>query len=226
MRYVYLVRAGNNQYKIGVSRNVKKRVAALQTSNINLVEVVTAKRTSADSEYEKRLHRKVREFSGTGGKEWFHLTADQAIEIAIEINTAPDVDVAEDIIQDLKKEMTKIVDTYEQKIALEFQQIEAAKRALYEANQPEPQPHTILRQTKFETISREQLTLQRVKQQQEQEEDEYARAVQTIREHGHASTSFLQRKLRIGYGKAARLIERMEIEGIISPLDGIHRTVL
>jgi len=32
-----------------------------------------------------------------------------------------------------------------------------------------------------------------------------------------ASTSLLQRKLNIGYGRAARIIDRMEAEGIIGP---------
>jgi S-DNA-T family DNA segregation ATPase FtsK/SpoIIIE len=35
-----------------------------------------------------------------------------------------------------------------------------------------------------------------------------------------ASTSLLQRKLRIGYSKAARIIEEMEEQGIIGPPDG------
>ena len=35
-----------------------------------------------------------------------------------------------------------------------------------------------------------------------------------------ASTSLLQRRLRIGYGRAARLIEEMEEQGIVGPADG------
>lgn len=45
----------------------------------------------------------------------------------------------------------------------------------------------------------------------------YQQAVQVIVSENRVSTSFVQRKLRIGYNSAARLIERMEEEGIISP---------
>jgi S-DNA-T family DNA segregation ATPase FtsK/SpoIIIE len=42
-------------------------------------------------------------------------------------------------------------------------------------------------------------------------------AIKTVREEGKASISMLQRKLRIGYTRAARLIDRLEEEGIIGP---------
>jgi S-DNA-T family DNA segregation ATPase FtsK/SpoIIIE len=45
-------------------------------------------------------------------------------------------------------------------------------------------------------------------------------AVRVVIENRKASTSLLQRKLRIGYGRAARLIEEMEEQGIIGPADG------
>lgn len=48
----------------------------------------------------------------------------------------------------------------------------------------------------------------------------YKEAVRAVIEGGKASTSLLQRRLRIGYGKAARFIETMEEQGIISPADG------
>src|SRR3546814_12580725 len=41
----------------------------------------------------------------------------------------------------------------------------------------------------------------------------YKKAVQTVAESQKASTSYIQRQLRIGYNNAARLIERMEREG-------------
>jgi S-DNA-T family DNA segregation ATPase FtsK/SpoIIIE len=45
-------------------------------------------------------------------------------------------------------------------------------------------------------------------------------AVHVVLEARKASTSLLQRRLRIGYGRAARLIETMEEQGIIGPADG------
>jgi S-DNA-T family DNA segregation ATPase FtsK/SpoIIIE len=45
-------------------------------------------------------------------------------------------------------------------------------------------------------------------------------AVRCVIEGRKASTSLLQRRLRIGYGKAARMIETMEEQGIIAPADG------
>jgi len=48
-------------------------------------------------------------------------------------------------------------------------------------------------------------------------------AVQIVREQERASVSFLQRKLRIGYSRAARLIDAMEDQGIIGPDEGPSR---
>ncbi len=55
---------------------------------------------------------------------------------------------------------------------------------------------------------------------QDADDDMYKDAVQAVIEGRKASTSLLQRRLRIGYGRAARLIETMEEQGIIAPADG------
>src|SRR5258708_10805591 len=53
------------------------------------------------------------------------------------------------------------------------------------------------------------------------EHDElYHDAVRLVLEFGKASTSLLQRRLRIGYGRAAHLIDLMEKDGIVGAADG------
>jgi S-DNA-T family DNA segregation ATPase FtsK/SpoIIIE len=54
----------------------------------------------------------------------------------------------------------------------------------------------------------------------EPEDERYGDAVALVRETGQASISFVQRRLRVGYNRAARMIEQMEREGIVGPSDG------
>jgi S-DNA-T family DNA segregation ATPase FtsK/SpoIIIE len=55
------------------------------------------------------------------------------------------------------------------------------------------------------------------------EDDElYEAALKIAYQYGKISVSMLQRKLRIGYNRAARLVERMEEEGIVGPSDGVR----
>lgn len=49
----------------------------------------------------------------------------------------------------------------------------------------------------------------------------YEKAVELVLQKGQASTSMLQRVFRIGYNRAARIIELMEKEGIVGPMDGV-----
>jgi S-DNA-T family DNA segregation ATPase FtsK/SpoIIIE len=52
------------------------------------------------------------------------------------------------------------------------------------------------------------------------EDPMYHDAVRVCLEMGKASTSTLQRRLRLGYGRAARILDMMQREGIIGPPDG------
>ncbi len=54
----------------------------------------------------------------------------------------------------------------------------------------------------------------------EEEDDMYEEAKKAVIEAGKASTSYLQRKLRIGYSRAARLIDLLEERGVVGPADG------
>lgn len=52
------------------------------------------------------------------------------------------------------------------------------------------------------------------------DDDMYLEAKTAVEEAGRASTSYLQRKLRIGYSRAARLMDLLEEKGVIGPADG------
>jgi S-DNA-T family DNA segregation ATPase FtsK/SpoIIIE len=52
-------------------------------------------------------------------------------------------------------------------------------------------------------------------------DERYDDAVALITKTGQASISMVQRHLRIGYNRAARIIEKMEKEGIVGPSDGV-----
>ncbi|MBR0553007.1 DNA translocase FtsK [Stakelama marina] len=55
------------------------------------------------------------------------------------------------------------------------------------------------------------------------EDRQFRQAIQLVAESQKASTSWLQRQMRIGYNSAARLIERMESEGLVSKPDHVGR---
>jgi len=58
-------------------------------------------------------------------------------------------------------------------------------------------------------------------------DEKYEQAVDLVVRSGQASISMLQRRLRVGYNRAARMIEAMEKAGIVGPSDGIRpRNVL
>ena len=52
------------------------------------------------------------------------------------------------------------------------------------------------------------------------QDEDYNRAVQVVINEGKASTSLLQRRMRIGYGKASRIMDELEEHGVIGPSDG------
>jgi len=54
------------------------------------------------------------------------------------------------------------------------------------------------------------------------DDPKYEEAVNYVIQTGQASVSALQRRFKIGYNRAARLIERMEKEGIVGPSDGVR----
>ena len=60
-------------------------------------------------------------------------------------------------------------------------------------------------------------------QSQGEKDELYQQALEIIRSEGKASTSFLQRKLQIGYNRAARIIDMMEADGIVSKANHVGK---
>jgi len=60
-------------------------------------------------------------------------------------------------------------------------------------------------------------------QNQGEKDELYEQALDIIRSEGKASTSFLQRKLQIGYNRAARIIDMMEADGIVSKANHVGK---
>ncbi len=60
-------------------------------------------------------------------------------------------------------------------------------------------------------------------QNQGEKDELYQAALEIIRSEGKASTSFLQRKLQIGYNRAARIIDMMEAEGVVSKANHVGK---
>ena len=60
-----------------------------------------------------------------------------------------------------------------------------------------------------------------------EKDDLYDEAARIVVQSGQASISYLQRRLRIGFSRAARLVDMMEMEGLVSPsVGGKAREVL
>jgi S-DNA-T family DNA segregation ATPase FtsK/SpoIIIE len=61
----------------------------------------------------------------------------------------------------------------------------------------------------------------------EEQDELLPEAIKLVKQHQRASASLLQRRLRIGYSKAAQLIELLEQQGVVGPAeDGRSREVL
>jgi S-DNA-T family DNA segregation ATPase FtsK/SpoIIIE len=78
-------------------------------------------------------------------------------------------------------------------------------------------PQAVVQQQMWEEI-------EAAEEQAAQEDELLPKAVALVQEHERASISMLQRRLRIGYSRAARLIDTMEQQGIIGPDPGGSRS--
>lgn len=226
-RYVYLMRSSVGTYKVGIATNVYKRLKSLQTNNGDKVEIVTAKRVADAAMVERSIHSMLKDHRLNGGREWFKLTCDQAIEIAILINR--NVETTQTDIGELKV-MIAEHSIKQQRIVMRL--IELSKKleieSAYTGIVPVGTDSSLLPDTKKPSAINKaavaaELRLKRLAAKEKLEDEMYKAALRVVRHEQNASTSLLQRKLSIGYGRASRLIDRMELDGYVGPLNGIHR---
>jgi DNA segregation ATPase FtsK/SpoIIIE-like protein len=219
VKYVYLVRAGKGHYKVGIAVNMLNRVKALQTSNANLIEIVTAKQTPDAAGFERSLHEMLKERKLNGGSEWFELTDEQALDFAVLINQSPGMGISEiDAFRELlanyaelHQELLDRFDIGQKKVNARIEHI--VNQINFDQILADHKKKIMEARTKAEHS--EKVTVNR-----SEDQEMYYRAVSVVTTDGKASTSLLQRRLSIGYGRAARLIERMEKESIVGPADG------
>jgi DNA segregation ATPase FtsK/SpoIIIE-like protein len=82
--------------------------------------------------------------------------------------------------------------------------------------------HGLLAEWKSDWDDANGITARRIQDFEEKDEENelYEKAKEAVIHAGRASTSFLQRKLSIGYSRASHLLDRLEEEGVIGPGEG------
>lgn len=209
MKYVYFLKAGENHYKVGIATNVDKRVSGIQTSNPVPIDIVATKLVHNAEEVESNIHKALKAMKATGGKEWFELTPEQAIQVAVLMNKNPELDITEQATMSaimrqqrwlqkmINKKLDFVINTY--------------------------QKHPIHKPVETKTKNTDEPTALR---EGKSDDDYMAEALEVFHKEGKASTSLLQRKLSIGYGRAARVMDKLEEAGFISEQDGAKPRVL
>ncbi|AZI61881.1 GIY-YIG nuclease family protein [Rhodococcus qingshengii] len=205
MKYVYILRNGTEFYKVGMSVNVVSRMAALQTANPEKIELVCLRLVSNGSAVEAKLHKFLVQHKSGGGQEWFRLDAEQAIALCILLNHEREMKlIAKDTstetllatMQAERRELFDVVSSIHQNMKIDC-----------------PAEEAVVLDDSVDAKIRNEVELVTSKLSDDQYE---AVAMDIFRKHGRASASLLQRRLRIGYSKAARIVDNLEERGLIS----------
>ena len=199
-RFVYLMRAGEDHYKVGIAHDALKRLKDLQTANPVLIELVAAVYIPRAQELEKKLHKWLENNKLTGGREWFKLEPQEALDLVMRMTRAS-----------LSSDITRYFDMAN--LAVRVRRLE-----------------NILDVSNAESRAKDKelATMKREKKEEEKMglDPFYDEAVHITIRAGYGSTSMLQRRLNIGYARAARLIDQLENGRIVGPADGARKRAL
>lgn len=190
-RFVYLVRAGDNHYKVGIAQDVHRRIKEIQTGNPVKVELVTAAWLANAQQAEGRIHKWLSHFKSDGGREWFELTSTQALALVIKMSG---LSLPEDVSRYMV--IRNLVARQEQ-----------LERKFAELNAPPPEPP-------------KEKPLAALRAEEDIDAEVFDNAMRIVFIAGKASASMLQRRLRVGYARASRLLDQLEEAKIIGPADG------
>jgi ribosomal protein S25/predicted GIY-YIG superfamily endonuclease len=165
--YIYLISAGNNNFKIGIAIDPYKRLRVLNSGNpVKLKLLLSVYLCTQDNaiEIEKNVHKELGNHRRKNG-EWFTLSA-----------------------FDLRALTNYLMGS----MVIDYEKMESNKSV-------EKQDKT------NENINDNEL---------------FDKAKNLINIEGRASSSLLQRKLSIGYARAARIIDMLEKEGLVTGFNG------
>jgi ribosomal protein S25 len=197
-KFVYLLECGDKFYKIGVATSMNKRLGSIKVGNPFPIYIVTRNIVENAHKLEKEIHHRLKKRQVSG--EWFKLEPAEVIEVCTLINSK-----------------TKQKKFYNGKTILSFgdKKIIDSSRKLW----------TIQRQELFDKpVEAIQLTKsdnkKEINKNKETDFDIISEAELLIKKYGIASSSFLQRKMKIGYSRAARIMDILEEKGIVSHADG------
>jgi DNA segregation ATPase FtsK/SpoIIIE-like protein len=191
MKNVYILRAGEDKYKIGVAENVRKRMSTIQTGCPWPVSLVTTKLVENAEQVERSLHAIYTERSSGGGTEWFTLTPAEALEACIRLHSTRE---PETLQWDVAFSQTMAASS--QTLSLVSDMIRKVERLIPVGTEQQRDAPGKL------------------------DDNAIAIALSIFRRRGRVSTSLLQREMNIGYSRAARIVDELEKQGVVSQLTG------
>lgn len=218
-KFVYLVRSGEDHYKVGIAQNLANRIAGIQTGNQHAIELVHHIYVAKAGVIERELHKWLDDHRADGGTEWFALTATEAIDLVMKMTSYTMIDDMMKYLE-MRNLAERISKTEEALKGLEELVQEYAKSTPNKPSKKMPSYEEIFEEPTFYPVQKQE-------PQVSERDPLFDLAVDLIMEAGKGSTSMLQRKLRIGYARAARLIDELEAANVVSPQDGARpRNVL